>query len=195
MKRLLALLLAIALLAAMAGCSKAASDEKQVSNAVSGFLKDTFADPLKMVEGDDEILATAHKNSEEWQIISEMMKRTRYEIGEPVIEGDSAQVEVTFSSYDIGKAYKNMLERFTEAIIEYANSGKQADVNDLIRLTSESWKAALGEQEAAGQIRITPFTIALNRTPEGWQVNDYSDNQDFLGILVGGLYSAVGINE
>ncbi len=193
MKRLLSLLLAITLLAAMVGCSQAASDEKQVK-AVTGFLKETFADPLKMVAGDDDILAAAQKDSEEWQIISEMMRRTKYEIAEPVIEGDSAQVEVTFSSYDIGKAYKNMLERFTETIIEYASSGKQPDANDLIRLASESWKAALGEQEEAGQIRITPFTITLNRTPEGWKVNDYSANSEFIDILVGGLYSATGVN-
>lgn len=191
MKKALLALLSITLLLGICGCSNGKSDENLIKTAVTESLQEILKDPMKLVSGNGEIVTEDGADAELWPIMNEMLKRTIFEVGTPVIDGEKASVEVNFSTYDMGKSFSDMLDKFMDDVIAEASAGKSAEELDLVAMMVENWKVTLGQQQEAGQTRVAPFTLNLNKVEEGWKVEDFSAAREFLNIISGGMYEAL----
>ncbi len=191
MKKALLALLSITLLLGFCGCSNGKSDENLIKTAVTESLQEILQDPMKLVSGNGEIVTEDGADAELWPIMNEMLKRTTFEVGAPTIDGDKASVEVKFSTYDMGKSFADMLDKFMEDVIAEASAGKSAEDLDLVAMMVEDWKVTLGQQQEAGQSKVTPFTLQLNKAEEGWKVEEYKTDKTFLDIISGGMFTAM----
>ncbi|MBO4219093.1 MAG: hypothetical protein J5887_06320 [Erysipelotrichaceae bacterium] len=191
MKKLFIILLTIALLLGVCGC-KGKSDEDLIRDAVADYLTSILAQPMQLLSGNDEIVSHNGSDSVLWPILNEMMKRMTYKIAKTTIDGDRATVDLEFASYDLGKSYSEMVKEYIDAIVQiFAQQGSWSD-DEIVGVMTECWQKTLGEAEESGLTRITPFTMELTRTAEGWKVSDCLASQDFLDIISGGILSAFG---
>lgn len=191
MKKLLIVLLSVTLLLGACGCRRK-SDEDLIRDAVAEYLTSILAQPMQLLSGNDEIVSHNGNDSVLWPILNEMMKRMTYKIAKTTINGDRATVDLEFSAYDLGKSYTDMVREYIEEIVQiFAQQGSWSD-EAIAGLMAECREKTLGEAQESGLTRITPFTMELNRTTEGWKVVDCLADQDFLDIISGGILSAFG---
>ncbi|MBR0230175.1 MAG: hypothetical protein IJL94_02185 [Erysipelotrichaceae bacterium] len=189
MKKLLMALLSIAMLITVWGCGK--KDETLIQNAVTEYINEILTDPMSLVSGKNEIIAKNGEDAEMWPILNEILKQTSYEITKTTIDGNNAEVELNFTSFDMGKGYEDMIDLYVDAVLNaYIESGSMEGI-DTVKLLIENWKLAIDQQKEAGKTRVTPYTMKLTKTDSGWNIEDCKSAEDFLDIIAGGIFSAV----
>ena len=101
-----------------------------------------------------------------------------YEIGEESIDGDTATVELTITTYPLG-------DIFTTVLSELFSS----DMEELASMTEDELMAWMDETlisqlDAAEKTYVTDVTVTLNQEDGQWVVQE---DQEFSNALTGGM--------
>ena len=171
--RLLALLLALVLSAC--GCS----DQEAAVRATTAEAIDALAAGEAFTSNDFYPLL--------YKVCATALERMSYELGEVVIEGNTATVEVTVTCPDLYVA----LERAQGDVAAYASSPEglreievREDVNQRARYLCDWLLVYLSEHLADGDIETRSFTAPayLTRSGGSWQL-DYAESPELLAAL------------
>ena len=186
--RLLALLLVLVLSAC--GCS----DQEAAVRATTAEAIDALAAGEAFTSNDyypllpDERLSGLSATHEPvYKVCATALERMSYELGEVVIEGNTATVEVTVTCPDLYVA----LERAQGDVAAYASSPEglreievREDVNQRARYLCDWLLVYLSEHLADGDIETRSFTAPayLTRSGGSWQL-DYAESPELLAAL------------
>lgn len=119
--------------------------------------------------------------------LTEKMFGFDYEIGEEAIDGESATVEVTIKTYDIGDAFEDFMGEYVSQALDLAMSG--ADEEKLTEVAMEIFAEKF--DELSDKDYSATVKLPLEKTEDGWKVSQIDDDSDFLNALTGGMLDAV----
>ena len=104
-----------------------------------------------------------------------------YTLGDEHVEGDTASVDVSFASYDIGSAF---VQSFSSYLGLAASGASSEDITDGFyrQLSSDL-------DNLTDKTRTETTTITLTKTDGQWKVDTLSE--EAIDAVSGGLYSAV----
>ena len=108
-----------------------------------------------------------------------------YTLGDEHVEGDTASVDVSFDSYDIGSAFVQSFSSYLGGAVAMAASGASSeDITDGFyrQLSSDL-------DNLSDKTRTETTTITLTKTDGQWKVDTLSE--EAIDAVSGGLYSAV----
>lgn len=108
-----------------------------------------------------------------------------YTIEDERIEGDSADVEVSFASYDIGSAFVQSFSSYLGGAVAMAASGASSD-----DITDGFYRQLSSDLDGlSGKTRTETATITLTKQDGQWKVDTLSEGA--IDAVSGGLYTAV----
>ncbi|MDO4503023.1 MAG: hypothetical protein Q4D06_07540 [Coriobacteriia bacterium] len=197
-KKICALFTAVALMAGgclLAGCSADSPSEATVayltklkSEGVNELLKLDQNKEVGSLFGDDGSLT-----EDQQKIMGDLLAKMvdfDYEVKNETIDGDSAQVEVAFKNYEIGKALSSSLTDYLSKAFTLALGGTtdEAALTQLFYDTLDEKLDALTEKTHESTV-----TLSLTKTDSGWEVNSLGNDQ--YDAMLGGLFSAINSLE
>lgn len=107
-----------------------------------------------------------------------------YELGEEAIDGETATVGVTLTTYDMGTAFGEAISDYFSTAFAMALSGaSQEELENLLYDGMRGKIDALTEKTHTSDIELT-----LTKTDEGWMLDSFSD--EAADALTGGMLSA-----
>lgn len=184
MKKLVSLI-TIALLIILTGCSGASSPTK----VVDGFLKEFQKDPLSSVNDQFSLDGSSEEEKALFTQLSAMLKKQTYTLDNEQIDGDTATVDVHYKTYDYVTPLQEALNDFLAQAIAAAFSGS-ADEEELSNLMSKIYAEKLAGIAESDPVNDFDYTLHLNKVGGQWQLEDLSNNNEFIDGYLGGLVSA-----
>lgn len=107
-----------------------------------------------------------------------------YTIGEETIEGDTATVNVSITTYDLGTAFKTAMGNYISTALGMAFAGaSQEEMEAALYEGLQSELDSLTEKDYTADVNLT-----LTKTDNGWMLDALSD--EATDALTGGLESA-----
>lgn len=168
MKKVLILLLALSLLMLTACGAPSPSD------VLKADLENAKSSP-------EEILGEMDENGFGAQAMDQLIDKVLefdYELGEETIDGDTATVETTITTYPFGQIFTNVVTNFiTQA---FTNAGNLTD-EDLANLMDD---LLIAELEKAEKTYTETVSIQLKLEEDKWVVQETTEMSD---ALTGGL--------
>lgn len=169
MKKLIALFLAVMLCFSMAACG----DKNSPSAALEADIENSKSAPDDIVEE-----LTSSFGEEAGEAFAEKMLDFDYKLGEEKIDGDTATVETTITTYPFG-------ELFTDVLTEYITKA-MSDTD----MTEEEGTELLGDLmmdalDSADKSYETVVSIKLVKENDQWVVQE---DQEMANALTGGIY-------
>ncbi len=108
-----------------------------------------------------------------------------YTLGDEHVEGDTASVDVSFASYDIGSAFVQSFSSYLGGAVAMAASGASSD-----EITDGFYRQLSSDLDnLSDKTRTETTTITLTKTDGQWKVDTLSE--EAIDAVSGGLYSAV----
>ena len=108
-----------------------------------------------------------------------------YTLGDESVEGDTARVDVSFASYDIGSAFVQSFSSYLGGAVALAASGASSD-----EITDGFYRQLSSDLDSlSDKTRTETTTITLTKTDGQWKVDTLSEGA--IDAVSGGLYSAV----
>ena len=108
-----------------------------------------------------------------------------YTLGDEHVEGDTARVDVSFASYDIGSAFVQSFSSYLGGAVALAASGASSD-----EITDGFYRQLSSDLDSlSDKTRTETTTITLTKTDGQWKVDTLSEGA--IDAVSGGLYSAV----
>jgi uncharacterized lipoprotein YehR (DUF1307 family) len=195
MKRLLSIILTLALVLLLAGCAdKPDTVVSDYCNALKSFDFDTaatymadgaedFENPFDDEELKDDVLSE--------QIISHLKEnaaKITYKISETKVDGDKATVNVTFSYADVSPIIEAAFSKFITEALGLAFSG--ADESEIENMFSTIFAEKIES--------VTPGTATADvvfncvKADGNWKISDFSeeDGETIGNVLLGNFISA-----
>ena len=194
MKKVLVIVLVIAISAALFGCGSASPSD--VVDTFLGALKAQDADTVAKVysgnSGSDLLSDVADSEELPDEIYSEftdMMLSFDYTLANEQINGDTATVDVTFETYDFGNMFKSVISDYFTKAIGMAFSGASEEETEQVLV--DLFSGRLAEMKEGERDFEATATISLSKVDGEWKVDEIDDESDFLDCLTGGIISAV----
>lgn len=107
-----------------------------------------------------------------------------YAIGEETIEGDTATVNVSITTYDLGTVFKTAMGNYISTALGMAFAGaSQEEMEAALYEGLQSELDSLTEKDYTADVNLT-----LTKTDNGWMLDALSD--EATDALTGGLESA-----
>ena len=197
MKKRIALLTAILLLVMMFCACGAPSPTKTVDTFLTA-IKDQNSETIASVyeNGSFDLLENSNDGtngfiedefSEELQnAIMEKVLSFDYELFDEKINGDTATVKVTMSTYNLGAAMDEFMEQYITQALQMAFSG--ASDEDIEELANTLFAEQI---EKAEKYYSGTAVIDLTKDDDGWKVDGLDDTGEFMNILLGGLIDSL----
>ena len=191
-RALLLPLLVVALLTC--GCGNGAGQEQAVREATAAAI-DSLAAGEALTSNDcypllpdERLWSLAYTHEPIHKVCIAALERVSYELGEVVVDGDAATVEVTVTAPDLYVA----LERAQDDVTAYTNTPEAAreiavreDINQQARYLCDWLLVYLTQHLADEDIETLTLTATahLTRGEDGsWQL-DYAENPELLAAL------------
>lgn len=189
MKKIFAIVLAVMLSIFTAACGQATPTE-----VVTDYLEAIKAQDMDAVDllyagdADDvsmdssEEIDTDSFSEELTNKLIDMYSAFEYSVSNETIDGDTATVDVTIKSYNIGAAMKSALSESISQIFAMAFSGASDEEIDEMsnNIFMENLEAATFDLEQT-------VTISLTKEDGQWVVDAFEDDSPFIDAITGGL--------
>lgn len=145
-----------------------------------------FLDDMDLQEAGDGEEATAMDKVVEEKMLPKMME-FEYTLGEEVIDGDKATVDVTIKTYNFGSAFSSFMTNYlTQAFAMAFSGGTEEEMDNL--------GATLLSTEMDNLTEMTcekTATVSLTHTDEGWVIDALDEEGPFYDALTGGLVTTI----
>lgn len=110
-----------------------------------------------------------------------------YTIDDEQIDGEKATVTVTVTTYDFDTAFRNYMSEALTTAFSYALSDASDDeINQAMNDSLSTILNGLTEMD-----KVQTATLSLTKGDDGWIIDDFTDNSEFLDAITGGAYSTV----
>lgn len=194
MKKVLVIVLVIAMSAALFGCGSASPSD--VVDTYLGALKAQDADTVaKVYSGDSgaDLLSDVTESDEFPEEISsdftDMMLSFDYSLSNEQISGDSATVDVTIGTYDFGSMFKSVIGDYFTKAFGMAFSGASED--EMEQVLVDLFAEKIAEMKEGEHDFEATATISLSKVDGEWKINAIDDDSDFINCLTGDMTSAL----
>ena len=166
------------------GVAKNNGPTASVETYIQAF-KDNNTEAMDGVYSGDVEDATTNNNqeSELEKFLDERIRNFEYECSNEQINGDTATVDVSITTYDWGEAYKEAIDDYLSQI--YAGS---TDV-DAEKLVVEK----LSKLETLDYVKTV--SVKLSKSDGIWMVDEFDVNDPFWDAIYGGIISASSKTE
>ena len=201
MKKIFCIIMVIVMALSLASCGGSAAEPEETAPAMSptetvdSFLtafkagdfegaKEFYegsADDLSMIEEEDDPALSG--------VIADLTSRILdfdYELSNEVINGETATVDVRFTTIDFGQIMGEVLDSMLSDSVALALSGLsqdelEAEINELVESKfSEILKTAKKD-------KVSDVTVELVLKDGKWLIKDLSDSEEILDAISGGL--------
>ncbi len=168
MKKFIVVLLALIMCFGMTACSK-----DSPSDALKADLENAKSNPEELAEGMDEGFG-----EEAGKAFVEKMLDFDYKLGEEKVDGDTATVQATITTYPFGEIFTQVLTDYISQALADPNLSED-DINALMdSLMLEALKSAEKSYE-------TTVDVTLKKGDDGWEVQE---DDELANALTGGIY-------
>ena len=168
MKEFIIVLLALIICFGMTACSK-----DSPSDALKADLENAKSNPEELAEGMDEGFG-----EEAGKAFVEKMLDFDYKLGEEKVDGDTATVQATITTYPFGEIFTQVLTDYISQALADPNLSED-DINALMdSLMLEALKSAEKSYE-------TTVDVTLKKGDDGWEVQE---DDELANALTGGIY-------
>ena len=181
----LAMMMLLVLTMALTACAKSNTPTVVVEKQMQQIKDEEVETELSSLVSSSSI---AKKHSDDYKKLLAKIQDFDYEVTDEKIDGDSATVKVTITTYDFGKAYKSMITQMEKD----ANSGKITSSTDM---TSYAYKLmfkkfnALEEKDYTKEVEVT----CTKNNDGDWETN-IIDDSNIEDAILGGVVSAASGN-
>ncbi|MBN7772460.1 hypothetical protein [Clostridium aminobutyricum] len=189
MKKIFSILLVMVLCIAAVGC-KSTPSPTEVANSYFKALKADDIETMSGLYAGTTDIASLGMNTVETDVLSDdflnLIKSKflefEYTVSNEKIDGDTATVDVTIKTYDFHTAFKDAIaDYFTQAFSMIFSDVSEEEMNSMMEETmTEKLNAATFDYESTA-------TISLSQTKDGWIMDDYEDNEEFMNAISGGM--------
>lgn len=187
---------------ALVGCG--ASTPAQCADTFFKSIKENNTDALaKLYTGDNvsedingllSFLEEEDSNGENTDSISKeniqklttMIADFDYKIGDASEDGDTATVQVTLTTYNLGDAFSDFYKDFLDQAMTLALKGGNDE-----EITSLSNKILAEKLETCKKDCTATISLPMTKVNGSWKVNDLSDNDEVADAFSGKLLSAM----
>ncbi|WP_130862162.1 DUF4878 domain-containing protein [Bacilliculturomica massiliensis] len=190
MKKLFAVLLAAAMCFALFACGSdptpsdvvksyldavKAQDQEAIAKVYAGEAKDALFDAGDLGEEDE--MSEAFDKS-----MGDKFAAFEYTVKDEKVDGDKATVNVTLKTYNFGEVFSAAIEEYmSQAIALLFSDASEEEMDALMeKIFTEKLEAASLDYESDAAIDLT-------KTDEGWKIDKFGDDSDFLNAVSGGL--------
>lgn len=194
MKKVLVIVLVIAMSAALFGCGSASPSD--VVDTYLRALKAQDTDAIaKVYSGDSgtDLISDVADSEEFPEEISsdftDMILSFDYTLANEQINGDTATVEVTIDTYDFGSMFKSVIGDYFTKAFAMAFSGASED--EIEQVLIDLFTEKLAEMKEGEHDFEATATLSLSKVDGEWKIDAIDDESDFLDYLTGGIVSAL----
>lgn len=174
MKKLITLLLVLVLCLGMAACG----DKNSPSAALKADIENSKSSPDDIIT--DELIKSF--GEEAGQAFVDKMLDFDYKLGEETVDGDTATVETTITTYPFGEIFTDVLTEYvTEAMADTDMSEEEST-----KLLGDLMTKALDSAEKSYE---TVVSIELVKVDDKWEVQE---SDEMANALTGGIYDMAG---
>ena len=188
MKKIVVLILAISLCLTLASCGSSQPTPTDVVNTYLAAIKSDDTETISKVyagetsDADFEMADSDAYGDDLSKNLEEKFLSFDYEVKDETIDGDKATLKVLVKTYDFGDIFSQTLEEY----INQAFSNLFSDISEeeldsmMEEIMAEKLNATAKDYENTG-------TVNLTKTEDGWIIDKFADDSDFINALTGGL--------
>ena len=199
--RKLTMVLGMCLIVAVALCGCGGSSEPTPTETANTFLtavkagdtetiKTVYAgedlDILSPIEGED---SDGDKDDSEdvtddeyfEELLLTKLLDFDYELSNEQITEDKATVDVTITTYDLGKVFTAFMEEYFAKALEMSFDG--ASDEEIEKVANSTFESKLNEEETKTYTETVPLT--LSKQDGIWKVDPIDDDGDFMNVICG----------
>ncbi len=144
------------------------------SDALKADLEDAKSSPDEIIEG----IVSDGFGEEATQALIDKVLEFDYELGEEKIDGDTATVELTITTYPLGDVFTNVLtELFSSDMEELASMSED-------ELMAKMDETLMSELDAVEKSYKTDLTVTLNQEDGQWVAEE---SNELSNALTGGM--------
>ncbi|MCI8608099.1 MAG: DUF5105 domain-containing protein [Firmicutes bacterium] len=187
MKKILSVMLIGMMVFAMFGCGS----EKSPTDVAKEYMEACKSSDAAIWASD----GIDSEGSDSMGMGDEMQKKLHdlmldfdYTIDNEKIDGDSATVDVTVKTYNLGEAFSDALKKYFEEALPMAFAGASQE-----ELEEAATKAFAEAFEDAGEEKSfeKTVTVSLTKGDDGWELPALDQDLDFADAMSGGTVNAV----
>ncbi len=196
MKKILALVLAAALVLGLAACGGKAPGPEGTVDTFCGAMKAFDLEKMReCVISDEDIMAEIEGEEDEMTALfmdrmKEWAGKMTYQAEEPELDGDSATVKVKFTYTDASPVFGEVLkEYFMQALAMAFSGASEEEMGQLFEkiLTEQLEKTAVSTAEET-------VNFACTKAEDGWKINEVPD--EAVNVLTSNIKKAFeGLEE
>nr|WP_315025071.1 DUF4878 domain-containing protein [uncultured Aminipila sp.] len=190
MKKKLSLLLVLVLCFTLFSCVKQPTPTDVANSYLSAIKSNDTEQLTKLYAGDISTVSFQAAYDDMSDSFSKELAKNlttkftsfEYKISNEIIKDDKATVDVTIKTYNLGDAFKSAISEYITEGISLAISGtSEEEINKLLEdKLSKKINEATFDYEST-----TP--LSLTKTEDGWIIDEYSNDSEFLNALTGGI--------
>ena len=190
MKKLFAVLLAVVMCSALFACGSSPTPSDVVKtylDAVKAQDQEAAAKVYAGDAGDAQFDASALSGedglSEEFgKSMGEKLAAFEYTVKDETVDGDKATVNVSLKTYNFGEVFSAAMNDYlSQAITLLFSNASEDEINSLME------KIFTEKLDAATLTYESDATIALTKTDDGWMIDEFGSDSDFLNAMSGGM--------
>ncbi len=190
MKKKLSLLLVLVLCFTLFSCVKQPTPTDVANSYLSAIKSNDTEQLTKLYAGDISTVSFQAACDDMSDSFSKELAKNvttkftsfEYKISNEIIKDDKATVDVTIKTYNLGDAFKSAISEYITEGISLAISGtSEEEINKLLED-----KLSKKINEATFDYEST-VPLSLTKTKEGWIIDEYNDDSEFLNALTGGI--------
>lgn len=190
MKKKLSLLLVIVLCFTLFSCVKQPTPTDVANSYLSAIKSNDTEQLTKLYAGDISTVSFQAACDDMSDSFSKELAKNvttkftsfEYKISNEIIKDDKATVDVTIKTYNLGDAFKSAISEYITEGISLAISGtSEEEINKLLedKLSKKISEATFDYESTV--------PLSLTKTKDGWIIDEYSDDSEFLNALTGGI--------
>lgn len=190
MKKKLSLLLVLVLCFTLFSCVKQPTPTDVANSYLSAIKSNDTEQLTKLYAGDISTISFQAACDDMSDSFSKELAKNlttkftsfEYKISNEIIKDDKATVDVTIKTYNLGDAFKSAISEYITEGISLAISGtSEEEINKLLED-----KLSKKINEATFDYEST-VPLSLTKTEDGWIIDEYSNDSEFLNALTGGI--------
>ncbi|WP_312653285.1 DUF4878 domain-containing protein [Aminipila sp.] len=190
MKKKLSLLLVLVLCFTLFSCVKQPTPTDVANSYLSAIKSNDTEQLTKLYAGDISTVSFQAACDDMSDSFSKELAKNvttkftsfEYKISNEIIKDDKATVDVTIKTYNLGDAFKSAISEYITEGISLAISGtSEEEINKLLedKLSKKISEATFDYESTV--------PLSLTKTKDGWIIDEYSDDSEFLNALTGGI--------
>lgn len=197
MKRMIAILMSVALASVLCACG--GPEPKEVADSFMTALQKNDTKTIKTVyagesidlelafedESEDDSSSGGYSSTLE-KIVGNKLSDFDYKLSDEKIDGDKASVKVEVTTYAFGDALEGFYQDYRDKVLKQVLAGASD------KKIGEMSQGLLKKRLKAMKKNYTgTFTLHLTKKSDGWVIDKFKDDGDFYNVMTGGTIDAL----